>query len=156
MPVLLNAADRPLFLGSRPTPFPGADGYPAVWSRCARESRRGPHPVPRFRDVVPRRRPRRRNPAPLPPRRARLHAPYFKPLEELAEAGRRVVVYDQLGCGSSDRPDDPDLWTVELFVDEVRTVREALDLDRIHLLGTSWGSMLAIEYVLTHPQGSSA
>ena len=30
MPVLLNAADRPLFLGSRPTPFPGADGYPEV------------------------------------------------------------------------------------------------------------------------------
>jgi 2,3-bisphosphoglycerate-independent phosphoglycerate mutase len=30
MPVLLNAADRPLFLGSRPTPFDGADGYPAI------------------------------------------------------------------------------------------------------------------------------
>jgi 2,3-bisphosphoglycerate-independent phosphoglycerate mutase len=30
MPVLLNAADRPLFLGSRPTPFEGADGYPAI------------------------------------------------------------------------------------------------------------------------------
>jgi 2,3-bisphosphoglycerate-independent phosphoglycerate mutase len=30
MPVLLNAADRPLFLGSRPTPFPGADGYPEL------------------------------------------------------------------------------------------------------------------------------
>ena len=30
MPVLLNAADRPLFLGSRPTPFKGADGYPAL------------------------------------------------------------------------------------------------------------------------------
>ena len=30
MPVLLNAADRPLFLGSRPTPFEGADGYPSI------------------------------------------------------------------------------------------------------------------------------
>jgi 2,3-bisphosphoglycerate-independent phosphoglycerate mutase len=30
MPLLLSAADRPLFLGSRPTPFAGADGYPAV------------------------------------------------------------------------------------------------------------------------------
>jgi proline-specific peptidase len=78
---------------------------------------------------------------------------YFKPLERLAEEGRRLVVYDQLGCGSSDRPDDPELWTVELFVDEVRTVREALALDRIHLLGTSWGSMLAIEYLLTRPDG---
>jgi 2,3-bisphosphoglycerate-independent phosphoglycerate mutase len=30
MPVLLNAADRPLFLGSRPTPYSGADGYPSI------------------------------------------------------------------------------------------------------------------------------
>ena len=30
MPVLLNSADRPLFLGSRPTPFDAADGYPAI------------------------------------------------------------------------------------------------------------------------------
>jgi proline-specific peptidase len=78
---------------------------------------------------------------------------YFHPLEQLAEEGRRLVVYDQLGCGGSDRPVDPDLWTVELFVDEVGTVREALGLDRIHLLGTSWGSMLAIEYMLTQPSG---
>ncbi len=78
---------------------------------------------------------------------------YFQPLEELAEEGRRLVVYDQLGCGSSDRPDDPELWTVELFLDELRTLREALGLDRIHLLGTSWGSMLAIEYALTQPGG---
>ena len=78
---------------------------------------------------------------------------YFQPLEELAGQGRRVVVYDQLGCGNSDRPDDPGLWTVELFLDELRTLRETLGLDRIHLLGTSWGSMLAIEYALTQPAG---
>lgn len=75
---------------------------------------------------------------------------YFEPLEEL---GRRVVLYDQLGCGKSDRPDDPDLWTLELFLDELGTVREALDLDRAHLLGTSWGAMLALEYVLGKPEG---
>ena len=78
---------------------------------------------------------------------------YFQPLEKLAEEGRRLVVYDQLGCGGSDRPDDPELWTVELFLDELGTLREMLGLDRIHLLGTSWGSMLAIEYALTQPAG---
>jgi proline-specific peptidase len=78
---------------------------------------------------------------------------YFKPLEELAAQGRRVVLYDQLGCGSSDRPEDPSLWTVELFLDELRMLRDALGLDRIHLLGSSWGSMLALEYVLTRPPG---
>ena len=78
---------------------------------------------------------------------------YFEPLEALANDGRRVVVYDQLGCGRSDRPDDPDLWTVELFLEELATVRAALGLDRVHLLGTSWGSMLALEYVLRRPSG---
>lgn len=78
---------------------------------------------------------------------------YFTPLEELASQGRRLVLYDQLGCGGSDRPDDPDLWTVELFLDELRTLRDALGLDRIHLLGSSWGSMLALEYALTKPPG---
>lgn len=75
---------------------------------------------------------------------------YFEPLEDLR---RRVVFYDQIGCGSSDRPDHPDLWTLELFLAEVQTVRDALGLDRIHLLGTSWGSMLAMEYVLSKRMG---
>jgi pimeloyl-ACP methyl ester carboxylesterase len=78
---------------------------------------------------------------------------YFEPLEELAAEGRRVVIYDQLGCGNSDRPDDPKLWTLELFLDEVQFVRNQLGLDRIHLLGTSWGSMLALEYVLGRAGG---
>jgi pimeloyl-ACP methyl ester carboxylesterase len=76
---------------------------------------------------------------------------YFEPLEQLAGRGRRVVVYDQLGCGNSDRPDDPELWTLALFLDEVQTVRDELGLERIHLLGTSWGSILALEYVLGKP-----
>ena len=75
---------------------------------------------------------------------------YFHPLEELT--GRQVVVYDQLGCGESDRPDDVE-WSLELFVDEVGAVREQLGLDRIHLLGQSWGGILAQQYVLDHPGG---
>jgi proline-specific peptidase len=77
----------------------------------------------------------------------------FEPLEALADQGRRVVLYDQLGCGASTRPDDPELWTVELFVDEIGAVRRALGLEQIHLLGSSWGSMLGIEYALTRPGG---
>jgi L-proline amide hydrolase len=71
----------------------------------------------------------------------------FAPLERLAADGRAVVVYDQLGCGRSERPADVS-WTVDLFRDEVQAVREALGLDRIHLLGTSWGGMLALEHAL--------
>jgi len=75
---------------------------------------------------------------------------YFAELERLE--GRQVVVYDQLGCGDSDRPDDV-AWSVQLFVDEVGAVREALGLERIHLLGQSWGGVLALEYALGKPSG---
>src|SRR6266540_3670421 len=78
---------------------------------------------------------------------------YLEPLGTLAETGRRVVFYDQLGCGKSWLEADPSKWTVELYVDELRTIRDALGLDRIHLFGSSWGGMLAMEYALTQPPG---
>ncbi|MSP13442.1 MAG: alpha/beta fold hydrolase [Chloroflexi bacterium] len=78
---------------------------------------------------------------------------YLEPLEGIAATGRRVIFYDQLGCGNSDQPHDPSLWTIELFVDEVGVVRRALGLDRVHILGQSWGGMLAMEYALTQPAG---
>ena len=77
---------------------------------------------------------------------------YLEPLEGLA-ADREVVFYDQLGCGRSDKPDDTSLWKMGRFVHEVDTVREALGLEEVHLLGQSWGGWLAIEYMLTRPEG---
>ncbi|MDY6953060.1 MAG: proline iminopeptidase-family hydrolase [Thermodesulfobacteriota bacterium] len=77
----------------------------------------------------------------------------LKPLEWLAQTGRPVVFYDQLGCGNSDRPHDPSLWEMGLFVDEVDVVRRRLRLEQVHLLGHSWGGMIAMEYALTQPQG---
>jgi proline-specific peptidase len=76
---------------------------------------------------------------------------YFAPLERLADE-RAVVVYDQLGCGSSDRPADIE-WSVELFRDEVVAVRKELGLERVHLLGTSWGGMLAQEHFFSGASG---
>lgn len=78
---------------------------------------------------------------------------YLEPLEELAATGRRVIFYDQLGNGNSDKPHDPSLWVVDLFVEELAAVRRAVGLERLHLLGHSWGGMLAMEYVLTQPSG---
>jgi proline iminopeptidase len=69
----------------------------------------------------------------------------------LADHGYRVVAYDQLGCGESDKPSDPSLWTIERYAEEVETVREALGLGRVHLLGQSWGGWLSIEYGVTLP-----
>jgi proline-specific peptidase len=73
---------------------------------------------------------------------------YFAPLERLAGDGRAVVLYDQIGCGNSDRPQDID-WSVQVFLDELATLRDQLGLERIHLLGTSWGGQLALEHALS-------
>jgi proline-specific peptidase len=78
---------------------------------------------------------------------------YLESLEAMAATGRRVIFYDQLGCGNSTHVDDPALWTVELFVEEVDVVRRALGLERLHILGQSWGGMLTMQYMLTQPQG---
>ena len=74
-----------------------------------------------------------------------------EPHAVLAERGYRVVAWDQLGCGASDRPEDPALWTLERYVGEAEQVRAALDLGKVHFLGHSWGTWLGTEYCLTHP-----
>lgn len=78
---------------------------------------------------------------------------YLEPLEALANQ-RPVVFYDQLGCGNSDRPTDPSLWTIDRYVNELATIRSALKLSRVHILGHSWGTMLAVDYMVQHhPDG---
>jgi len=69
----------------------------------------------------------------------------------LADHGYRVVIHDQLGTGASDHPRDDSLWTIGRYVEEVETVRSALGLGRVHLLGQSWGTWLGFDYLLTHP-----
>jgi proline iminopeptidase len=69
-------------------------------------------------------------------------------------AGVEYCYYDQLGSAFSDQPEEPSLWELDRFVEEVEQVREALDLDRrsFVLYGHSWGGILAIEYALAHPE----
>jgi L-proline amide hydrolase len=80
---------------------------------------------------------------------------YLQPFDDLAATGRQVIFYDQLGCGHSTiaGPHDPDMWTVDLFVEEVDAIRQELGLDRVHLLGQSWGGMLAMQYAIGQPDG---
>jgi proline iminopeptidase len=69
-------------------------------------------------------------------------------------AGIEYYYYDQLGSAFSDQPDQPELWEIPRFVNEVEQVRKALGLDRsnFYLLGHSWGGILAIEYALAHQE----
>ena len=70
----------------------------------------------------------------------------------LPAAGIEYYYYDQLGSGFSDQPEEPSLWELDRFVDEVEQVRQALGLDRdsFVLYGQSWGGLLAIEYALAY------
>lgn len=78
---------------------------------------------------------------------------YLEAMESfLPEAGIEMYYYDQLGCNNSDQPDDPSLWTLPRYVEEVEEVRRVLGLDQFVLYGHSWGGMLGIEYALKYPQ----
>jgi proline iminopeptidase len=79
----------------------------------------------------------------------------FEPFDSYFPAASiEYYYYDQLGSYYSDQPDEPDLWEVPRFVDEVEQVRRALGLDKdnFYLYGQSWGGALAIEYALAHQQ----
>jgi proline-specific peptidase len=78
-------------------------------------------------------------------------SPSLESLADLASDDLRVVFYDQLGCGESEAPDDPSLWTMDRFVREVEQVRSALDLGRIDLFGHSFGGLLAQQWAVDHP-----
>jgi L-proline amide hydrolase len=78
---------------------------------------------------------------------------YVTDMAELASDSRRVIFYDQLGCGRSDQPNNPSLWTIERSVEEIGIVRRELGLDKVHLWGQSFGGLFSLEYALTQPQG---
>lgn len=79
-------------------------------------------------------------------------AHYLEPLSALADE-RPVILYDQLGSGRSERVSDTTLMQAGRYVRELDSLRRALHLDRVHILGHSWGSMLALEYLATAPEG---
>jgi proline iminopeptidase len=80
---------------------------------------------------------------------------YFEAFDSyLPGAGIEYYYYDQLGSYYSDQPDEPELWNIPRFVEEVEQVRKALGLnkDNFYLIGHSWGGLLAIEYALKYQQ----
>ena len=78
---------------------------------------------------------------------------YFECFDSfLPKEGIEYYYYDQLGSAYSDNPNDSSLWEIDRFVDEVESVRVALNLDasNFYLLGHSWGGILATEYALKY------
>jgi proline iminopeptidase len=73
---------------------------------------------------------------------------YFEVLDCMADTGRQVISYDQIGCGNSYLDGHPELWTQQTWIDELIAIREYLHLDTVHILGQSWGAMQAIAYAI--------
>lgn len=76
---------------------------------------------------------------------------YLKPFEDLGD-DRRVIRYDQLGAGKSDRLTDTTLMNIPRFVEELDSLRRALGIDTWFVNGHSWGTVLALEYYKAHPE----
>ena len=72
----------------------------------------------------------------------------LRDLDPQAAFGRSIIYYDQLGAANSEIPSAPHLWKSELWVEELLTVIKELELSEFHLLGHSWGGMLAIQTVI--------
>lgn len=72
---------------------------------------------------------------------------YFEVLDSIAESGRAVISYDQIGCGNSYLDGCPELWTLKTWTEELIALRKHLGLDEVHLLGQSWGGMLILSYL---------
>lgn len=84
---------------------------------------------------------------------------YLLNIAEIAAQGRAVVHYDQLGNGRSTHLPGwgAEFWTVELFLAELDAVLHGLGInERYHLLGQSWGGMLAAEHAVRQPSGLGA
>jgi proline iminopeptidase len=75
---------------------------------------------------------------------------YLLSIADLATHGYRVTFYDQLGCGRSQVPKDVALFVPERYVEEVESFRRKMRLGKLHVIGSSWGGMLAIAYALKY------
>ena len=83
---------------------------------------------------------------------------YVDSFKDLADTGRAVVHYDQLGNGRSTHLRDApaDFWNVELFLAELNNLIEHLHVSEYALLGQSWGGMLGAEHAVRQPAGLKA
>ena len=73
---------------------------------------------------------------------------YFEVLDRMAETGRQVISYDQIGCGKSFVEGHSELWRPEIWLGELKALVEYLQLSQFHILGQSWGGMLVIQYLI--------
>jgi pimeloyl-ACP methyl ester carboxylesterase len=87
-----------------------------------------------------------------------LHGGPGTPGEGIPQAGRAlagdgfdVYAYDQVGAGRSSRLEDVEQYTVDRQVRDLDSIRRQLGVEKLILIGRSWGATLAAEYLAAHP-----
>ncbi len=68
----------------------------------------------------------------------------------------QVVFYDQRSSGRSSGSENPRQITVDTFVDDLETVRKALDIKGLSLIAHSWGGFLCQHYAVRYPENIKA
>ncbi len=73
---------------------------------------------------------------------------YFQPYFSVLSDFYRIIYFDAFGCGKSDRAKSPNEYTFERDVDDIEGIRKALNLEKINVLGHSYGGLVAQAYAL--------
>jgi proline iminopeptidase len=82
---------------------------------------------------------------------------YFLPSMLELSKNHQIIFYDQRGCGKSIAEKiDIDSINIETFVNDLECLRNSLGLNKITVLGHSWGAMLAMQYAIKYSQNLSA
>lgn len=68
------------------------------------------------------------------------------------ESFATLIYYEQRGSGRSEGPPSPEDYSLELLVSDLEALRQHWELERMTLLGFSFGGELALEYALSHPE----
>ncbi len=79
----------------------------------------------------------------------RMHEPLAR---ALAKRGNRVITLDLLGHGASERPLDPQCYSMTFFGEQVIALLDHLEVDEAVVLGTSLGANTAIEAAAIAPE----
>ena len=68
----------------------------------------------------------------------------------LLEQGHEVLMYDQRGLGQTSKPDAP--YSMADYAEDAAALMDALGWERAHVIGTSFGGMVAQHLAIRHPE----
>lgn len=77
---------------------------------------------------------------------------YLLPGMAALAANHSVIFYDQRAAGNSTGDITPESMAMTQFLADLEAVRQSLHLDKVSLLGHSWGALVAMHYALAHPE----